>query len=151
MKFCKIRKPVMFYFFAANAFTIESRCLWRNEGNWKPFPIVSRSGMALIVFISKWVYVSHSETCKQPSVDLVHISECEIHEINELTSKLWPRSSYSYSSNVQRKKKRQSVSHLRIGRHGRHLGDVKLHQSQSAISFHSSRSDMSRYLNLIYV
>ena len=25
------------------------------------------------------VYVSHSETCKQPSVDLVHISECEIH------------------------------------------------------------------------
>ena len=29
--------------------------------------------------VSSRVYVSHSETCKQPSVDLVHISECEIH------------------------------------------------------------------------
>ena len=29
--------------------------------------------------VSSRVYVLHSETCKQPSVDLVHISECEIH------------------------------------------------------------------------
>ena len=35
-------------------------------------PIVS-------IRLSNWVYVSDSEICKQPSVDLVHISECQIH------------------------------------------------------------------------
>ena len=64
---------------------------------------------------TKWVYVSHSETRKQPSVDLVCISECKIHGgldciANKLTPKLWPRSSYSYSSKVQTKS--QSVSHF---------------------------------------
>ena len=41
----------------------------------------------------KWVHVSHSETSKQPSVDLVQNSEFEIHGgvngiANELTPKL---------------------------------------------------------------
>ena len=45
--------------------------------------------------VSTRVYVSHSETSKQPSVDLIHISrkwECEIHGgFNGITNELTPK------------------------------------------------------------
>ena len=68
--------------------------------------------------VSYRVYVS-------PSVDMVHILECEIHggAVNKLTRK------FLQLLKQHSKKEKASVS-------------------QSAISFHSSCLDMSRYFNL---
>ena len=80
--------------------------------------------------VSSRVYVAHSETCKQPSVDLVHISECEIHggPYKETNPETLTRK-FLQLLKQRSKKDKSSVN-------------------QSAISFHSSRLDMSRYLNL---
>ena len=81
--------------------------------------------------VSSRVYVSHSETCKQPSVDLVHnyIGMRDSRwAVNELTPK--PRNPEVLTVTQAMFKERESVSQS---------------VSQSAISFHSSRLDILEF------